>query len=67
MRQMREINHLRRKTWEKVRKDGLEVGKAAPFSDLATAFSHFNTLFSPVFDVFARLSRDSDRFGLSDS
>ncbi len=52
--QMREINHLRRKTWEKVRKDGLEVGKAAPFSDLATAFSHFNTLFSPVFDVFAR-------------
>jgi hypothetical protein len=64
---MREINHLRRKTWEKVRKGGLDVGKAAPFSDLSPAFSHFDPLFSPVFDVFARLPRDSDRFGLSDS
>src|SRR5258706_14488530 len=42
MRQMREINHLRRKTWEKVRKGGLEVGKAGPFSHLLPAFSHFD-------------------------
>src|SRR5258708_23754698 len=59
----REINHLRRKTWEKVRKDGLEVGKAAPFSHLLPAFSQDNPPPSPAFPTSARFQSGSNRPG----